>query len=139
MNRRKIKINMNGRQALMACAVVIFAPACEGIANSSSLIGNFFARTTIVPIVKIAPATTANSGPTNIDRANSGRKNASPEPKHIIVIPRRAFKLPPVTITISHGQSKVKTPNCNDVKVASCTESIAVTLPKVTSGIPIEP
>ena len=119
MNNKNINISMNGKQALIAFAVVIFAPSCDGISNSGSLTGNFFARKTIVPIVTIAPATTASSGPTNIDKASSGIKNASPEPKHIIVIPRSAFIPPPVTITISHGQIKVKTPSCNDVKVAS--------------------
>ena len=130
---------MNGKQALIALAVVIFAPDFEVIAYSGSSIGNFLAITTIVPIVKIAPATTANSGPTNIESANSGMKKARPAPKHIIVMPRRAPKPPPVTITISQGQSKVNTPSCSEVNVASCTGSNAVTFAKVTSGMPIEP
>ena len=139
VNSRNMKISMNGRHALIPFAAVTVVDACDGIANSGSSIGNFFAMNTIVPIVTIAPATTASSGPTNIDSASSGRKNATPEPMHIIVIPRKPFIPPPAVIVISHGHSSVKTPSWSEVNVASCTASKPVTLPNVTSGIPIEP
>ena len=69
----------------------------------------------------------------------SGTKNASPEPRHIIVMPLSALSPPPATMTISQGQSNVKTPSWTLVKVANWIESKPVTLASVTSGIPIEP
>ena len=66
-------------------------------------------------IAPIEPATTASSGPIKVAIASSGSKKQKEAARHIVSMPLRAFKEPPVTIVIKKGQRIVSGANCNEV------------------------
>ena len=110
VDNKKIKIKINGDQAVNAFLTVIFSCASNFISYS----GFGFTlepKRMVHNNEQTLPTTTHNSEPTNFATIICGIKKLNPETKVSTVTPFNALKPFPVTITIKNGHININGAN----------------------------